>query len=804
MNRFFKIAVAALIIVTAAGCQAIDTEYPKASDGILDLREWDFNTNGPADLDGEWEFYWKKLYRPDDFKERGFVSDRRIIKIPGSWNGYEIDGYPIGGEGYATFRLKILLPEDNISKSIRLSAISTAHRMWADGELVSALGEVATQREGSLPKYYPKVIPLKTEGDSIELVFQVSNFSHRRGGIWQSVTLGSSEEIQAIRERQMAVDMVLMGSLLITGLYHLALFLQRKKNRAPLFFGIFCILMGLRVVLVGQVLFLRFFPHLPQELALKLEYFTFYLALPFFVLYMHYLFPQEISKKAAISYLLTGSAFSLHVLLTPSRVYSYYLIIFQVITVGFLFYLLYSIIKAIIRKREGSFLVIVGFGVFFATAVNDILYYNEKSLMSDLAPLGVFIFIFVQSYILSSRFSRAFDTVEEMSNKLVEADKLKDEFLATVSHELLTPLNGMIGIAESTLQGSAGKLNQQQENNLNLIIYSGRRLSRLVDDLLDFSRIKNNDIVLNIEPVDLGQTVQRVLTLSRSLRSNKRLTLKSEIPEGLIVEADGNRLEQILYNLIGNAIKYTPSGSITVSASVKEKMAEISVRDTGIGIPEEYHDRIFELYERVESQNLVNTNGIGIGLSITKKLVELHGGNIWLKSEVGKGTEVTFTLSVSVQKGKVKTRIKYDSGQELLLPHPVSLPSFKEPDLEDAFRILVVDDEPVNIKVVASQLLLEHYKVTTVDNGMDALRKTEECPGFDLMILDIMLPDISGYDVCRLIRERYSLLELPVLMLTARNRPDDILLAFESGANDYLSKPFDRNEMLARVRTLIT
>jgi len=116
-------------------------------------------------------------------------------------------------------------------------------------------------------------------------------------------------------------------------------FCKEKRTGHRCFFGIFCILMGLRVVLVGQVLFLRFFPHLPQELALKLEYFTFYLALPFFVLYMHYLFPQEISKKAAISYFLTGSAFSLHVLLTPSRVYSYYLIIFQVITVGFLFYL---------------------------------------------------------------------------------------------------------------------------------------------------------------------------------------------------------------------------------------------------------------------------------------------------------------------------------------------------------------------------------------------------------------------------------------------------------------------------------
>lgn len=158
-------------------------------------------------------------------------------------------------------------------------------------------------------------------------------------------------------------------------------------------------------------------------------------------------------------------------------------------------------------------------------------------------------------------------------------------------------------------------------NNLNLIISSGRRLSRLVNDLLDFSRIKNNDIVLKIEPVYLGQTVQRVLALSRSLIRNKELTLKSEITDDLIVEADENLLEQILHNLVSNAIKYTPAGSITVSASVKEKTAEISVKDTGIGIPEEYLDRIFEPYKKAKSQNFRKANGLGIGLNITKNLL---------------------------------------------------------------------------------------------------------------------------------------------------------------------------------------
>jgi len=234
MKRFYKAVLFLLITLMAGGCGARDIDYPKASDGILDLREWDFTSHGSVELNGEWEFYWERLYAPDDFEGGKVLDGRRIMEIPMSWNGYEIDGSPIKGEGYATFRLKILMPEDGKGKSINLSAISTAHRLWVDGELVSCLGTVSTLREGSQPKYFPQVIPINSDEDVLELVLQVSNFSHRRGGIWKPITLGNSEDILKSRERQTVTDMALMGSLLIMGLYHFALYFQRKKNKAHL------------------------------------------------------------------------------------------------------------------------------------------------------------------------------------------------------------------------------------------------------------------------------------------------------------------------------------------------------------------------------------------------------------------------------------------------------------------------------------------------------------------------------------------------------------------------------------------
>jgi len=187
--------------------------------------------------------------------------------------------------------------------------------------------------------------------------------------------------------------------------------------------------------------------------------------------------------------------------------------------------------------------------------------------------------------------------------------------------------------------------------------------------------------------------------------------------------------------------------------------------------------------------------------------VELHGGSIRVISEPQKGSQFIFTLPISTV--KPQQSVKSEAVPEFLFDNTIA--SAVNPDLKIGFQILVVDDEPVNLEVVTSQLSIEEYilsieeyMVTTASTGQEALRKIEENNGYDLLILDIMLPDISGYEVCRWIRERYSLLELPVLMLTARNRTEDIVQAFQAGANDYLSKPFDRNELLARARTLLT
>ncbi len=408
--------------------------------------------------------------------------------------------------------------------------------------------------------------------------------------------------------------------------------------------------------------------------------------------------------------------------------------------------------------------------------------------------------------------------LEEKNYNLRKMDKLKDEFLANTSHELRTPINGIIGIVESLIDGAAGPINKSQIYNLSLVVTSARRLAHLINDILDFSKLKNKEIELQLKKVDLKSLISSVVFLSGPLIKNKDLALKNEVDEAeFFVKADENRLQQILFNLIGNGIKFTEKGEVVVSATQQGDFIAISVADTGIGIPAESYDSIFESFEQVDGSTARQYGGTGLGLPITKKLVELHGGEIKVESTVGEGSKFTFTLML-YQEGNAEflgdqqvTKIgkQKDAGLEERVRYQSDYSEEKvHKDLSTdesgiKGRILIVDDEPINLQVLSNLLSLESYSVVKALSGFEALELFERGEEFDLVMLDVMMPRLSGLEVCRILREKYSLYDIPVLILTAKNQPQDILLGFTYGANDYLTKPFDRSELLARGRTLI-
>lgn len=351
---------------------------------------------------------------------------------------------------------------------------------------------------------------------------------------------------------------------------------------------------------------------------------------------------------------------------------------------------------------------------------------------------------------------------------------------------------------------------------MRLILGTGRRLAFLVRDILDYEQIKRQRITLHWGAVDIQGVAEIVIEVFQFLNKNGEIRIKNRIPPGaFLVQADEQRLMQILYNLMDNALKFTDRGSVIIEAVQLDDSISVTVTDTGRGIPREQLESIFRDYEQVNEADSLETGGLGLGLAITRKLVELHGGRITVSSTLGRGSSFTFTLPAR----QADAAVTEEPEDRQLLLTPVQAP----PEAVDeewkyrttpvthstgqagpyAPRILIVDDDYANLKALANLLSLENYTISSMGSGKDALALLAEDRDFDLCIIDVMMPGMSGLELCRRIRQTYTPLDLPILMATAGQQLHFNEAAFRAGANDFIHKPYAWSDLKGRVNTLV-
>ncbi|GAL10580.1 chitin catabolic cascade sensor histidine kinase ChiS [Vibrio astriarenae] len=389
--------------------------------------------------------------------------------------------------------------------------------------------------------------------------------------------------------------------------------------------------------------------------------------------------------------------------------------------------------------------------------------------------------------------------IKKQNEDLQLANKLKDEFLATTSHELRTPLHGMVGIAEALISGANGPISADHRYQLDIIVSSGQRLSNLVDDLLDYHKMRYGTLDIETSAVNLASATRLVLELSNHLLGNKSIRIINQVDESLWIDADPQRLEQVLYNLVGNAIKYTSEGKIVISACEVDDNIRVQVVDTGQGIPSEQLEHIFEPLTQAGKDSTHYRQGAGLGLSISRQLVELMRGALFVSSQPMVGTTMSFTLP-KADTAQIEQAIQQPAQPHFDAPTIIELEQ-QTPTVsvnDDSPVILIADDEPVNVRVLDSFLRLEGYQVITATDGKQALTMVEQHQP-DLLLLDIMMPELNGYEVCTELRKSYDHAQLPIIMLTALNQTEDKLKGFDVGANDFLSKPFNKPELAARI-----
>ncbi len=372
----------------------------------------------------------------------------------------------------------------------------------------------------------------------------------------------------------------------------------------------------------------------------------------------------------------------------------------------------------------------------------------------------------------------------EIANiKLKKADRMKSEFLANMSHELRTPLNAIIGFAEVLRDGLCGKLNDNQESAVIDIYESGKHLLRMINDILDLSKVEAGKMELQLEEFSLKEAIDEIQSIIRDMANKKGLGLQVFISDKVSnIYADQVKFKQIMYNLLSNAIKFTINGSITISADCDDENYIISVQDTGIGIEPKNFEVIFDEFKQLDSSRSRQYEGTGLGLALTKRLVELHGGKIWVESEgLGHGSKFSFTIP------KIKQEQK--SLAETHIHEPIQIPSLKP---HKGKKILIVEDNEHAAQLLRIYLTEVGYETEVAVDGEEAIKKAKQILPFAIT-LDIMLPKKDGWQVMQELKDFPDTSNIPIIITSII---DDEGLGFSLGAVGYLVKPLDKDQLI--------
>ena len=370
--------------------------------------------------------------------------------------------------------------------------------------------------------------------------------------------------------------------------------------------------------------------------------------------------------------------------------------------------------------------------------------------------------------------------------KAQQADKLKSAFLANMSHEIRTPMNGILGFAE--LLKEPGHSGMQQQEYIRIIEKSGARMLNIINAIVDISRIEAGLMEVHIAESDINEQVEYIYTFFKPEVENKGMQLsciKSLVGEEAIIKTDREKLYAILTNLVKNAIKYSNTGSIEFGYTKKERNIEFFVTDTGIGIPKHRQDAVFERFIQADIHDKNALQGAGLGLSIAKAYVEMLGGKIWVESEEGKGTTFRFTIPYTTK--------------------PLEKISFKKEiqaektDFQDKkLKILIAEDDKTSEMLITLSLKKISSELLFASTGTEAVETCRKSTDIDLVLMDVQMPDLNGYEATRQIRQFNK--DIIIIAQTAFGLSGDREKAIEAGCNDYISKPISKDELLMIVR----
>lgn len=781
MNRKEKLIVALLAILLLWSMLAPligQSDRPKARQGVLDLTGWSFS-NGSVKLDGEWEWF------PHEFVaagQAGGAASTGYIKVPGIWDeafGNERHRTP---DGAGTYRLQVLLPEQPPSYlALRVTNIRNSHDLYLNGKKIGSSGTPTLHPDGYVPRNHTYIAGTDVAERRLEIVVHVANYSYLAGGgFFQPIWLGSMESISRMKSLSVGADMTAAIVFFTIGFIAALAYLLFHRRRELLVFALLNLSVMQFVLTHGEKLMYTIWPELDYEWMTKLQMLSVLQTCGFILSLVSMLSLRRSERFAGKLLQAFFAIYGVFVLLAPAAWFTRTNPQMLAITiVGYLF-IFYTLLRAVWNKHRQAFFIMISTLGVMAAGLNQLM--NEIDIRKPVFDPSFEYVVFMVGLVLLlfDTYMKALIDARKLSRSLIRSDQQKNDFLTDTSYELRTPIHTLLNLCHTLLLEGERELGVRQRQDVLTIAAVGRRMARLLDDMLELASTNEEKSPLAAQPLSVGPVVSAVLEMMSPLKGDKPIRFVNLVPDGPVVLADEGRLVQILTHMISNAVMRLPAGTITVSAEMTASEVRITLRDEGSG--PEAGDPVAQAGKPV-GDALAELRSV----RVTKRLAELQGGTITERAHPDKGTTSVLTLPVA-RVGSAEAAVDLTDARES--------PGGKG-------TVLIIADNSPNLQLMVKLLRSEHYRTAVMSRPDDVFEQLQGSFSYDLVLLDTSLPVMNGYKLCRLIRLRFSESELPVLLMTANGGPEDVAAVFEAGANDYVVKPIDPVECSARIRGAI-